>query len=307
MAAIDQRIDTIHKELLALAEETKASEAARKKLLEVCQMSLGKVATPTEQVWQMLYQPHVSASIRTNLDLGVFDILNQSEIPLTASQLAQSTGADKLLLVRLLRPLAKVQVVTETAPETYAAGPICIALDKHTLSGGWKFMHDDCNLPCVRLHEFLKETKYQNPASVDEGNFQFSHSVDIPLFPYLQQKPDHQRNFIDMLEGWRLGRTEWFDVYPVQELLFNDFAGTSHNTCNKAAFFVDVGGATGYDIENFKHRLEARGQKMPGQLVLEDLPYVIDDIKQLDEEIVRIKHDFFTTQPVQGKRHDISN
>ena len=167
MAAVDQRIDKVHRQLLALAEETKANGTSRKKLHEVCQMSLGKVATPTEQIWQMLYQPHISASIRTNLDLGVFDMLNKSEIPLTASQIAQSTGTEKLLLVRLPRPLAKVQVVTETAPETYAAGPICKALDKHTLSGGWKFMHDDCNVPCVRLHEFLKETKYQNPASVD--------------------------------------------------------------------------------------------------------------------------------------------
>ena len=110
-----------------------------------------------------------------------------------------------------------------------------------------------------------------------------------------------------MLNGWRLGRTEWFDVYPAEELLFKDFAGTFQNTCNEGAFFVDVGGATGYDIENLKHRWEAKGQKMPGQLVLEDLPYVIDDIKELDEEIVRIKYDFFTPQPIQGRRHNTND
>ena len=39
----------------------------------------------------------------------------------------------------------------------------------------------------------------------------------------------------------------------------------------------------------------------PGRLILQDLPVVIDAIKELPSKIERMPHDFHTEQPVKGK------
>jgi hypothetical protein len=44
----------------------------------------------------------------------------------------------------------------------------------------------------------------------------------------------------------------------------------------------------------------------PGRLVLEDLPVVIDAIKELDPKIERMNHDFHTEQPVKGTPSSLS-
>ena len=43
---------------------------------------------------------------------------------------------------------------------------------------------------------------------------------------------------------------------------------------------------------------------VPGRLVLQDLPPVIDSIQQLHPKIERMKHDFLTEQPVKGTSKD---
>ena len=144
------------------------------------------------------------------------------------------------------------------------------------------------------MHAFLKEIGYKNPVDPSKGNFQFSHQTDIPLFPFLMQRPQQLGNFFNMLEGWRVDRTEWFDIYPVQEQLLGSFDPREGGE----TFLVDIGGATGYDIQNFKKHFEGKGHGMPGKLVLQDLPFVIADIKDLDSEIERMPYDFFTPQPV---------
>ena len=65
---------------------------------------------------------------------------------------------------------------------------------------------------------------------------------------------------------------------------------------NEGALLVDIGGGHGYDIQNFGRRFPGA----PGRLILQDLGAVIDDIKVLDEGVVRMKYDFFTEQPVKG-------
>ena len=306
MASCEQRLQALQQEIFALNEECKKNEAMRKKLLATCQMSVGVVATPTEQIWQMLMQPHAAAAIRTCLDLGIFDILSKSAMPVTATVLAKATRAENLVVIRLLRPLCALHVVIETDLETYASGPVSKALSERHLYGSWNFMHDEAGLCALTLPEYLKSNDYKNPDDPSRGNWQYSHKTDLPMFPWMAQcRPQQLGNFFDMLEGWRLDRKEWFDVYPVAGSLMQGFEerGTADQSFAKTdpALLVDIGGGVGYDLQNFRRRFAADGHKLPGKLVLQDLPPVIDEIKELDEDIVRVKHDFFTTQPVKGE------
>jgi len=144
---------------------------------------------------------------------------------------------------------------------------------------------------------FLSNTSYRNSLG-PQGNFQYSHSTDLSLFPWLMtHKPQQVSNFFAMLEGWHEGRTEWFEIYPVPERLFS---GAKAYEGKDAAFYVDVAGGNDYDIQQFYQRFSS---KLPGRVVLEDLHPVIDSISPpLPQGITRLKYDFFTPQPICGAR-----
>jgi len=61
---------------------------------------------------------------------------------------------------------------------------------------------------------------------------------------------------------------------------------------------VDVGGSLGHDISEFRKKHPSA----PGRLVLQDLPAVIAQGKDLDSKIEPKAHDFFTEQPIKGAR-----
>jgi hypothetical protein len=93
------------------------------------------------------------------------------------------------------------------------------------------------------------------------------------------------------MDVWSMGRERWFntDYYPVAERLLD---GAHAST----PFLVDIGGGTGHDVKGLR---EAFGTDIPGLLVLQDRPEIIElaSIAAADE---KMPHDFLTEQPVKG-------
>jgi hypothetical protein len=92
------------------------------------------------------------------------------------------------------------------------------------------------------------------------------------------------------LTSTKTGQT-WNDYYPVKEGIIDHFDGANSDT-----MFVDIAGGRGHEVS----QLRASFPDAPGRFVLEDLPAVIGDIKELDSRIERIAYDFFTAQPVEN-------
>jgi hypothetical protein len=88
----------------------------------------------------------------------------------------------------------------------------------------------------------------------------------------------------DYTQSW----LDYCDIHP--ELIEKHKAGT--------ALFVDIGGSYGKVVQAFKRKYPSA----QGKFILQDLPDVIDDIKDLDEDVDRVKYDFFEPQPVVGAR-----
>ena len=81
------------------------------------------------------------------------------------------------------------------------------------------------------------------------------------------------------------------DYYPVQERLAD-----GARSDKDAVLLVDVGGSHGHDLEQF----HAKHPHIPGRLVLQDTPEVVDQVKA-SNVFETTAHDFFTPQPVKGK------
>ena len=88
---------------------------------------------------------------------------------------------------------------------------------------------------------------------------------------------------------WRAQRgPRWFDVYPAAEKLAVSDASS--------VLLVDVGGGTGHDLVAFK----TKHREITGKLIVQDIPAVVKDVKDLPEGVEAMAHDFFAGQPVKG-------
>ncbi|KAG4416780.1 hypothetical protein IFR04_010109 [Cadophora malorum] len=277
--------------LSKLSSEVSQDEERRKKLLAILRQYVAAVESPLETIWRMMMEPHQSASLRTAMAMGLIEpIVSGSK---TATDLASLTKCDKQLIVRILRPLSTIKIVEEIGCEKYAATAITKILTVPSVGGGFRFMFDQAATSVIHMPEFLARTSFKNPEG-PMGNFQSAFNTELQMFPWLMEHPQQMSNFNDLMMGQRMNRIEWFNFADVDSILLNGFGETTEN----ATLLVDVGGGRGHDLEAFRNRFP----DAKGSLILQDLPPVIDDIKELHVDIMRTKHDFFTPQSVEGAR-----
>lgn len=139
----------------------------------------------------------------------------------------------------------------------------------------------------------MAKTSYQN-VNAQPGPFQDCNQEEDGMFQHLMKNPAMMDNFNKFMSGALATRPEWHKMIMVEELLLAD----AERDNPEAVLLVDVGGGEGHDIASFHKAFP----NAPGKLVLQDLPFVIDNIKDLDPVVVRQKHDFFEIQPVRGAR-----
>ncbi|KAF2231480.1 S-adenosyl-L-methionine-dependent methyltransferase [Viridothelium virens] len=96
------------------------------------------------------------------------------------------------------------------------------------------------------------------------------------------------QSFMDGLYGGPL-RSHWLSWFPIRDML-------TGLTKDKVAF-VDVAGGRGHEGQAVLQETNCEGR-----FVLQDLPEVINGIKDLDPKIERMGHDFMRTQPVKGAK-----
>lgn len=112
----------------------------------------------------------------------------------------------------------------------------------------------------------------------------------------MSKKPGVMENFNVFMQDLfgtphRLGWTDgWF---PIRDRILDGFDAEKGEYC-----FVDVGGGKGHECELLFKKFPG----MKGKLVIQDLPFVIDDIQQLDSRVERMYHDFTKPQPMKGPR-----
>jgi hypothetical protein len=152
----------------------------------------------------------------------------------------------------------------------------------------------DINTPAIHsLPKYLTQNEHKNPVNLFDGPFQVGHSTSKHLFEYHSEHPDSGVRFNNHMEGYTAGRAVWYGkgCVPVQEIL-----GATASTENVVVLLVDIGGGTGRDIVGFHEQFP----NIPGRLVLQDLPAVIADAKDLPPAVEPMAHGFFKPQPIKG-------
>ena len=145
----------------------------------------------------------------------------------------------------------------------------------------------------MKMHEYFRSNGYVCPTDSSNCAFQWTFDTKLPYFEHIHSNPETMSDFNTFMSGNRVNRKHWIDWFPVEAEILAGTSGTPHGT-----LLVDVGGGKGHDLERFL----AKFPQCKGRLTLQDLPGVLENVKKLDEGIKLMPHDFFTPQPIKGKR-----
>ncbi|PLB51574.1 o-methyltransferase [Aspergillus steynii IBT 23096] len=265
---------------------------AKKEALQITKALTAQLEQPGNVAVDMIFSPMIAVTARTAIDLNLYEHI-LLEGPVTSARLAVLSGADELLIIRILRVLSAVHFVEEAAPRTWKATRITAAMAVKEIAAGHR-MVSQMILPAVQTAPaFFAEQGYSCPTDPRDGLLQVAHNAKgSTVFEYMASRPSLLRDF-NLFMGNTMGaRKYWVDWYPVQTRIL-DGADPS------GALIVDVGAGKGHDLVAFDEKFPGAGR-----LVLEDLAAVVEGlgVEDLDEKIERVAYDFFTEQPVKGAR-----
>ncbi|KAL4745383.1 hypothetical protein BDW72DRAFT_198702 [Aspergillus terricola var. indicus] len=273
-------------------------EDVRADYLDAARHLVYALETPREAMIRYCWsQSTLYAAIETCVDLGVFVLLSE-DTPKTAAELAKATHADTLLLSRLLKHLSTMGVIVEASEDTYRANGFSKSLSNKRYSDAYPCMTNCITYGITCLPSFLKRTNYANPSNGCHAAFQDGYRTDKHFFEFLKEHPTYGTEFNNHMTAYHQGRPSWMDegFYPVSSLM----EGLNINADD--VLLVDVGGNVGHDLSEFRRKWPS----IPGRLILQDLPEVIEQAKWQNQAIQGtiepMSHDFFTEQPVKGAR-----
>ncbi|EAW14278.1 putative O-methyltransferase [Aspergillus clavatus NRRL 1] len=282
--------------LLSLVEQIKQSilcengpsPQTHSHLLGLIDQLRGAVETPTETILRLIYQPPQNAALRTVVDMGIFPLLVDSgETGVSAGELAKRIGAEKELIVRLMRIVSALGLCSNPELEVYRPTDKTAIMTGATGRDGVSCLYDLTLPTLAKLPDYFREHGYACPQDYDRSPMQWA--VGQSQFEWLADRPQHQSLFNSYMASRRHGKPSWFDVYPVQRLM------EDARSDEGSVLLVDIGGNQGHDLIKFQKRFGSKA----GRLVLQDLPGIA---VCSHPGIEVMEYSFFDPQPIYDAR-----
>ncbi|OQE46563.1 hypothetical protein PENCOP_c001G01452 [Penicillium coprophilum] len=268
----------------------------RKDMVIKCRALARALETPRETMVDHCWgQIGAIAAIGFGVDSGLWVLMAQNgDKPQKVTDLAVGLGVDTKLLGRVMRHVCAMGLLIEVGEDEYRSTNYTKALSLPQIGHGYLGVTTCTAAGTLKFHEFSRKRGWVNPTNSHDTSLMYAYGTEKNVFDWVHDS-GYGKHLNDYLGGYNLGRPCWMDpdVYPVKEILI-DGADSSPD----APFLVDVGGNMGHDLTRF----HSRYPNAPGKLILQDLPMMIHQIKDLDPAIIRMEYDFHQEQPVKGAR-----
>ncbi|KAF2789979.1 S-adenosyl-L-methionine-dependent methyltransferase [Melanomma pulvis-pyrius CBS 109.77] len=270
-----------------------ASDTGRHKLISALHDMAYSLETPDETLHRYGSMNLQAAVVKIGLDLKLFRILAEAENGVAASikELSAKTGAEALLLGRLLRYLAAIGAVKQVSGNQFAASHVTKNLTERVAEAGVNHYFSTVTPQYSAFPGFLKKNGYRNPTDEVHTVFQDAWNTELHGFDWFTQHPENLAYFNDFMASRREPELSWLTVYPVAEQVSSADCGPER------AVYVNVGGGIGHQCAEFKQKFP----EMPGRVILQDMPHSIANALPT-AGVENIVHDFFQPQPIKGAK-----
>ncbi|KAB8222891.1 S-adenosyl-L-methionine-dependent methyltransferase [Aspergillus novoparasiticus] len=283
---------TLNSALANLPSPENIKDEERMQLLGAVGQLQAALETPVQIIQKHCFAHYGIAAIRVAQGMGIFDaFVTSNGTDMTLEELSSKTKGDVELLKRILRFLCSHNICKETSTETYQPSQIAMLYGTGSVPGDMiKHFHTNMQITS-KLFDYFEEKGYKNPSDAYDAPFQLAYQTNEHYFEWLGKNPATQSVFNSvMTESKRHYGVEWFEIFPVLDKL---------QVPPERVAFVDVGGGVGHDVTALKTRFP----QLPGKYIVQDLPQVIDNIKEpLGEGISAVKINMFEGQPIQGAK-----
>lgn len=221
-------------------------------------------------------------------------MLTSAGKPRTARELSESIQVDPGFLDRILRHLSTGGVVDKKEENYYAANGLTYELSTPRGSGFISFILENTFPYFARIPHSLAQRSWDLSNGNSVSLWREASGTNQDYYEWLSSNPSRLFQFKGMVEGFAESRQPWVEIYPTERLLVDTDGSTNDEA---VPILVDVGGGSGYDIEQFRRK----HPQITHRLVLQDLPEVVHEA-QVDRSICKIPHDFFQPQPIHHAR-----
>ncbi|KAL3468031.1 S-adenosyl-L-methionine-dependent methyltransferase [Aspergillus heterothallicus] len=298
MASIlSELTSTITSALSSLPPQDKIQDGERMQLLEAINRLQAELEPPIVSIQRICFSHYPLVIIRVAQGMGIFDTFVDSHgAALTIQELSSKTRGDDKLLQRVMRFLCAHRIFKETAKETYQPLPLAMAFGTGSVPGNMIKHFHVCMQATAKTFEYFEKNGFKNPHDASDAPFQLAYNTKDHYFEWLKKNPEVQDAFNSVMTETQKHRSEkdWFDVFPVTEKLTLVASESSER-----ALLVDIGGGLGHDVKAFRNKFP----DLSGKLIVQDLPHVIDTIKEpLPNGVVAVGYDMFKPQPIQGAK-----
>lgn len=273
-------------------ESSPETRQARRELLYTSRRLTNALQNEGQIVEGYLYGTIDVLLLKIGADLGIFQKLVDSKTPMTLQELVAASGADEVLLARIMRGLTSIDAVDEAGVEVYVPNKVTRAFTTIKGTSGLDLFHNVIHAGWMTFPKFLKDTNYKNPTDANEMPFNKQFKGEA-YFDWLGKQPELLHSFHLFMTTQRVGHPQWLDFYPIEQELVPGFDTNNPD----AVFLVDVGGSVGHEIQALKKRYP----NIPGRMILQDRPATIERVVP-ENGMEAMAHDFFTPQPIKGAR-----
>ncbi|KAF7954945.1 uncharacterized protein EAE97_000204 [Botrytis byssoidea] len=268
-------------------------------LLSAAKQLVEKLEGPEIGIWKVVFGPQANAALRSAIEMRIFEVFESNDESRNADQLAGQTGAERLLLVRVMRALTSVGIFTEVGEETYAHNMRSKLFTNTTFRTMMRGMSSIMTPYLVKLPEYLSSTSFQNPGTEEKNLFQYAMNTEMNYFDWLHTQPRDLEIFSAAMQA-SSQRSQGAAAklvssqFPLSDVL-NCSTKKSEELEEENVLIVDVGGGRGKILND----LRVARPDLQGGMIVQDLPKEIDG-REPTPGIRSMAHDFFTPQPIKG-------
>ncbi|KAF2236733.1 S-adenosyl-L-methionine-dependent methyltransferase [Viridothelium virens] len=287
-------IDSLIARLRSIQKEAPGDRYSRRRLYDATQAMAAELEDPIDSIYRIGFAPLQLAMAKLGSNLGLFELLQTSRVPLKTDVLAEKTGVDFVLLRRILRYLASVGMIEETETDTFGASKLTSNLTNPQAKASLGWFLDLCAPALNKIPDFLAATNYHNPSDGLNSAFHMGHDTTEHPFAFIMKHPYHLENMNKWMSFQREGCNQWLDRFDFK-------AEVCHggDVVPEEPLFVDIGGGIGHQCRLFQERLpDISGI---GRIILQDQSHVLEQALPLPNA-QKMSYDFWTPQPVKGAR-----